>query len=290
MNLSYSLYTNFQQCPFRVVLLQHQRQQPLFVGQYIGLYAHEYIERRLVGGSIDPDEIFDAIVNKDRYLPLPVETYHKAMERWVPYLEGWYEQVAKIIESDGAESVQVEQRLRASYGSFDVVGIVDILAKTSSGYNIYDLKRSGFRRHYDGKQLALYSYVVHHAKGIGKDAKLKLLFLDRDGVSEVGYPLDWDTAKGILEKLSVVAHALEEGAWELFKPNTQSKYCAPNRCSMWDFCPFGGLHNEDSERNVGQADLHSHEGRGDCRPQFEIVGLEECGASLVLCVEEEDDR
>lgn len=237
MRLSFSLLTNYLQCPFRVALLQTKPDTLLFEPQYTGLYAHEWVERYLrmkincEAVSLKRNDIHKAIMREDRIVvgnPQPPE--EKLMKEWA-------EQILDTILT-GVNKIHTELRLEKQYGEHIVTGIADVLAIKPEGNFVIDLKRSNFVKHYDAKQTTLYSWLLSDYKVTTSH----LVFLkDNGSIEDVAFQLsqNQNLLNWMLNTLDKIGNILENELWEYLPPNIGNRTCHPNRCSVFYMCPYG---------------------------------------------------
>lgn len=268
LRISYSVLLNYLQCPFRSLLLwQLQPKTALFEPQFIGLYAHEYVERYLqtaINGeqpSMEYMAVVQDILNQDREIAFDLEKAKEKIDA-LP-MQQWAETVYQFLAEKGCHTVETEQKIVVKYEGkttdFEISGIADVVAHLPNETIIIDLKRSDWMKHYDDKQLTIYSYVF----GKYKVKNTYLLFMKKDGTVE---PVHYEIKENskllhwMLSEMEKVVFCLENDLQEYFPPHTWHRTCHPNRCSVWHLCPHGQQTNiEDWRLNEDEGHFYNEE-------------------------------
>jgi len=236
MRLSFSMLSNYLQCPFRLALLQTKPDTLLFEPQYIGLYAHEWIERYLrmhinrEPVSLKTEDIHKAILREDRILVFTPEPPDEKM------LKDWADRVLDE-HLTNVHRIETEAKIEKQFGRHIISGVADILCFNRTKNFVIDLKRSNQVKKYDAKQTTLYSWLL-------SDYDVReshLVFLKDDGsIETVTFELYQNTnlLKWMLNTLHRIGDILENELYDYLPPNTGNRTCHPNRCSVYYMCPF----------------------------------------------------
>jgi len=251
---SYTLYINWQQCPYRVYLMgQDEVQSLLFPPLLKGLLLHKALEW-LANGETGVDKRFDElyeVILTPRSDLLPHQSKRQVV--WYPpydeaeFLEllrselVWF---CKVVQPrlQGKEAL-AELELERNFRQWTLRGHIDLVL---DGVPI-DLKTG---RTFGTQQFLLYSWLLHGFDG--QDHPFEVWLWDGWEITTRYYRfwMSEDNPKMMMLLWSLVEtleqtregyRILEEGlpVYKAFLPKTRHYTCAYNRCSYFNLCEYG---------------------------------------------------
>lgn len=233
MRLSFSKYTHYKQCPYRLLLMHLPERK--FLPQFGGTAVHIAVENFLLGKPLSREEIYEEIAYESDGI------FDEWKQIWDMLNEIPFETIYQNLQPlFGFEAVEIEKKVSVQYDGITITGVADAVMDkrriVDFKYTYKDAKAYSF------EQMLLYSWLLHETEGYNVDT-ISFVFIRKNGAVEIvdkygnGSFTDNKELKRILKTMKRIAEGMEaDDKLRHFPPNPLHYTCHHKRCGWWEYC------------------------------------------------------